>query len=92
MKTVFPRSLIRDFAVQVDKKKTTLDPRWPSKAYQTMGASRLIRVVRCTSEDIFAHVAAQILTPGFTNITKTRLFKYIENFTTKNGKFSDKKI
>ena len=24
-------------------------------------------------------------------ITKTRLFKYIENFTTKNGKFSDKK-
>ena len=25
-------------------------------------------------------------------ITKTRLFKYIENFTTKNGKFSDKKI
>ena len=26
-----------------------------------------------------------------TFITKTRLFKYIENFTTKNGKFSDKK-
>ena len=25
-------------------------------------------------------------------ITKTRLFKYIENFTTKKGKFSDKKI
>ena len=24
------------------------------------------------------------------NITKTRLFKYIENFTTKNWKFSDK--
>ena len=24
------------------------------------------------------------------NITKTRLFKYIENFTTKEGKFSDK--
>ena len=24
-------------------------------------------------------------------ITKTRLFKYIENFTSKNGKFSDKK-
>ena len=23
-------------------------------------------------------------------ITKTRLFKYIENFTTKKGKFSDK--
>ena len=26
----------------------------------------------------------------FLNITKTRLFKYIENFTTKKGKFSDK--
>ena len=25
-------------------------------------------------------------------ITKTRLFKYIENFTTQKGKFSDKKI
>ena len=24
-------------------------------------------------------------------ITKTRLFKYTENFTRKNGKFSDKK-
>ena len=24
------------------------------------------------------------------NITKTRLFKHIENFTSKNGKFSDK--
>ena len=24
-------------------------------------------------------------------ITKTRLFKYIENFTSKNGKFSEKK-
>ena len=24
--------------------------------------------------------------------TKTRLFKYIENFTTKEGKFSDKKF
>ena len=26
------------------------------------------------------------------NITKTRLFKFIENFTTKKGKFSDKKF
>ena len=26
----------------------------------------------------------------YKNITKTRLFKYIENFTSKNGKFSDK--
>ena len=25
-------------------------------------------------------------------ITKTRLFKYIDNFTTKKGKFSDKKF
>ena len=27
---------------------------------------------------------------GFLDITKTGLFKYIENFTTKNWKFSDK--
>ena len=27
-----------------------------------------------------------------TSITKTRLFKHIKNFTTKKGKFSDKKI
>ena len=35
----------------------------------------------------------QILYDGTisTPITKTRLFKYIENFTTKKGKFSDKK-
>ena len=26
----------------------------------------------------------------FASITKTRLFKYIENFTTKKGKISDK--
>ena len=26
------------------------------------------------------------------NITKTRLFKYIENFTSKNWKFLDKKL
>ena len=30
--------------------------------------------------------------PYSSNITKTRLFKYTENFTTKNGKFSDKKF
>ena len=28
----------------------------------------------------------------FTIITKARLFKYIENFTTKKGKFSDRKM
>ena len=26
------------------------------------------------------------------NITKTRLFKYIDNFTPKNEKFSDEKL
>ena len=30
-------------------------------------------------------------TKSQTDITKTRLFKYIENFTSKNIKFSDKK-
>ena len=32
-----------------------------------------------------------ILRPFLCSITKIRLFKYIENFTTKNRKFSDKK-
>ena len=31
-------------------------------------------------------------TDEFPHITKTRLFKYIENFTSKNWKFSDKKV
>ena len=30
------------------------------------------------------------LVAGILTITKTRLFKYIENFTTQNWKFSDK--
>ena len=29
---------------------------------------------------------------SFNTITKTRLFKYIENFTSKNWKFSDRKL
>ena len=33
-----------------------------------------------------------ILVVGILCITKTRLFKYIEHYTTKIGKFSDKKI
>ena len=34
----------------------------------------------------------EIVCIKYQNITKTRLFKYIENFTSKNWKFSDKKI
>ena len=30
--------------------------------------------------------------PSYLGITKTRLFKYVENFTSKNWKFSDKKL
>ena len=40
--------------------------------------------ISCTSHNAF-------YTPTYC-ITKTRLFKYTENFTTKNGNFSDKKF
>ena len=33
-----------------------------------------------------------ILFPYFHTITKTRLFKYIDSFTSKNLNFSDKKL
>ena len=39
------------------------------------------------SEGMFSHVEAYTI---WINITKTRLFKYIENFASKNWKFSDK--
>ena len=35
---------------------------------------------------------AYLLRPSMLIITKTRLFKYIENFTSKNWKFSDKNL
>ena len=41
------------------------------------------------TKDIYCQ--ASIFWNKFRNITKTRLFKYIENFTTIKGKFSDKK-
>ena len=36
------------------------------------------------------HTCPKICSVSFYYITKTRLFKYIENFTSKNWKFSDK--
>ena len=35
-------------------------------------------------------IGSPICNTGFVHITKTRLVKYIENFTTENWKFSDK--
>ena len=40
-----------------------------------------------SSSDLAAHT---LLITTIKDITKTRLFKYIENFTTKKGIFSDK--
>ena len=42
-----------------------------------------------SSYNIYSYV--NYVVRGF-NITKTRLYKYTENFTTKKWKFSDKKI
>ena len=40
---------------------------------------------------IYIHVNSSSTSPNL-NITKTRLFNYIENFTTKKRKFSDEKF
>ena len=58
--------------------------------------TELLDTIECSSgEQIrewdFAHVQNDA-NPHILLITKTRLFKYIENFTTKKGKFSDKKF
>ena len=37
------------------------------------------------------YIEKQKTSETWENITKTRLFKYIENFTTQTGKISDKK-
>ena len=42
------------------------------------------------SDSVFAYMYMQMILDGTVSITKTRLFKYIENFTAKNWKFSYK--
>ena len=50
-------------------------------------------VVGCGLEDIYSFTPGHLPTQTFTHlITKTRLFKYIEMFTSKNRKFSGKKL
>ena len=44
------------------------------------------------SKFALSHKNMYILAHIFSYITKTRLFKYIENFTAKKGKISDKKF
>ena len=46
--------------------------------------------LECATTRTLIDIYCLIETPSHDNITKTRLFKYIENFTTKNWKFSDK--
>ena len=47
--------------------------------------------VGCGLEDIYSFTPGHLPTQTFTHlITKTRLFKYIEMFTSKNRKFSGK--
>ena len=43
-------------------------------------------------QDVWSHCRAHMSERIVFHITKTRLFKYIENFTSKNWKFSDKKL
>ena len=49
--------------------------------------------VGCGLEDIYSFTPGHLPTQTFTHlITKTHLFKYIEMFTSKNRKFSGKKL
>ena len=49
--------------------------------------------VGCDLEDIYSFTPGHLPTQTFTHlIKKTRLFKYIEMFTSKNRKFSGKKL
>ena len=49
--------------------------------------------VGCGLEDIYSFTPGHLPTQTLTHlITKTRLFKYIEMFTSKNRKFSGKKL
>ena len=51
--------------------------------------------IRLAQDDVNPHTLRMLegtFSLGVANNTKTRLFKYIENFKTKKGKFSDKKI
>ena len=51
------------------------------------------RGVGCGLEDIYSFTPGHLPTQTFTHlITKTHLFKYIEMFTSKNQKFSGKKL
>ena len=55
-------------------------------ANRTIGYYRIIQSVESKCLDETLHMNRM------TYITKTRLFKYIENFTSKNLNFSDKKL
>ena len=56
---------------------------------QLRAAFRAAMLYRTLALDLFTCWCSSWMIQGKT-ITKTRLFKYIENFTTKNWKFSDK--
>ena len=68
--------------------KKNIDPQ--EKPYQTRKTASAFQRAFTNSEPLGFNMT-EILGPEFTIITKTRLFKYIENFSTKNRKFSDKK-
>ena len=48
--------------------------------------------MKCADSDHPAYLQSHQELFSVIPITKTPLFKYIENFTTKKGKFSDKKF
>ena len=51
-----------------------------------------VQIIEHTSQSKSTGGGCNAPEPVFLTITKTRLFKYIENFTSKNRKFSGKKL
>ena len=79
-----------------------LNPRYGINTIIKCGTCQAVKfqlVFRSWNERIFYHIFELMLPTlkqkydkKFISITKTRLFKYIENFTTKKWKLSDEKF
>ena len=85
-------SMFRVFVVRMKK----LCSPWLSKMCEVKTLRRLCEYAVCSESSFGANVRGYVFWRCGSNIlcchTKTRLFKYIEDFTTKKGKFSDKKF
>ena len=69
----------------------TLRSRWRQEQWNFITTMHTVIYSYTCTRNIELKHRGRSLKDGHVCITKTRLFKYIENFTSKNWKFSDKK-